>query len=722
MPERAFAPYVDVLLYPAYSITDAHAQTGQRYYTLAFITSRNGCKPAWGGVIPLADDHYRSEIEALRRAGGDVIVSFGGAVGVELGQACTSVSALQAAYQSVIDRYALTAIDFDIEGAAVADAASVDRRNRAIAGLQAANPGLQISYTLPVLPSGLVQSGLDLLRSAKRYGARVDVVNVMAMDYGSWAAPNPEGQMGRYAIDAGTNTYAQIQAIGLDAGVGITPMIGQNDVQTERFYVRDGEELLTWAKDRAWVKRLSMWSSNRDNGGCAGQVHASPSCSGIAQTSLAFTRLFAAFSGTGAVGTPPNERPTVALTSPAAATTVVPGAPLTLSASAADADGAVARVEFLVDDAVVGTDATSPYSITWSAPAPGTFVLAARAIDDRGATQRSGTVTVTADAVNGTCRYAAWAPGVVYVGGDRVAHAGREWEAKWWTQGDQPGTTGQWGVWKEVGPCASTTPSQPPVVAIDAPRSGAHFDEATPLAIEVSASDADGTITKVTFLANGTSVGTDATAPYRLAWTPPSAGEYTLTAVATSSDGGTTTSAAVAIVVDAAAPGDSGSSCGDAPAFVAGSPYKAGDVVANAGGLYRCEIAGWCSSLGTWAYAPGTGLYWNMAWSFVQSCSAGKRMAEAAPADLPAQLELRGNFPNPFFPSTQIHYALPEAAHVRLTVYDAMGRVRATLVDGVQSAGEHAVHFDASSLPSGAYLYRLQAGASSQVRQMMVAK
>ncbi|NTS78528.1 chitinase C-terminal domain-containing protein [Catenovulum sp. SM1970] len=66
---------------------------------------------------------------------------------------------------------------------------------------------------------------------------------------------------------------------------------------------------------------------------------------------------------------------------------------------------------------------------------------------------------------------------------------------------------------------------------------------------------------------------------------------------------------------------DTGSSC-DAPNYVAGTAYSAGQKVANMGGLYTCNIAGWCSSDAAWAYAPGEGLYWADAWSEAGACDA----------------------------------------------------------------------------------------------------
>lgn len=74
----------------------------------------------------------------------------------------------------------------------MADHTSVDLRNAALRQLKANNPGLIISYTLPVLPSGLTGDGVYLLQSAKNAGFTPDVINVMAMDYGDSAAPNPK--------------------------------------------------------------------------------------------------------------------------------------------------------------------------------------------------------------------------------------------------------------------------------------------------------------------------------------------------------------------------------------------------------------------------------------------------------------------------------------------------------------------------------------------------
>ncbi len=91
-------------------------------------------------------------------------------------------------------------------------------------------------------------------------------------------------------------------------------------------------------------------------------------------------------------------------------------------------------------------------------------------------------------------------------------------------------------------------------------------------------------------------------------------------------------------------------------------------------------------------------------------------------AGVPEEFALNQNFPNPFAATTQIDFALPEAAHVRLVVYDVMGREVARLVDGDMQAGYYQAALDGSRLASGTYLYRIEAGSFVAVHRMVLAK
>ncbi|GGM91304.1 sugar hydrolase [Streptomyces fuscichromogenes] len=291
-----FAPYVDTSLYPAFDLLAAANATGVKNYNLAFVTDGGGCTPKWGGVSDLSSDGVAAQIGSLRARGGDVRVSFGGASGSELATTCSSADALATAYAKVVDAYKLTKVDFDVEGGALPNATANTNRAKAIARLQASHPDLDVSFTLPVMPEGLTQDGVNLLADAKSNGVRISAVNIMAMDYG----PSYSGDMGTYAIQAATATQAQIKSVlGLSDSaawktVAVTPMIGVNDVSSEVFKVDDATQLVAFARSKG-IGWLSMWSATRDQQ-CAGGTKptADATCSSITQDKYAFAKAFAA--------------------------------------------------------------------------------------------------------------------------------------------------------------------------------------------------------------------------------------------------------------------------------------------------------------------------------------------------------------------------------------------------------------------------------------------
>jgi chitinase len=229
---------------------------------------------------------FTSQINSLRSAGGDVIVSFGGASGGEVAQTCASVSSLTAAYANVVNTYGVTRLDFDIEGAPLSDTASNNRRNQALAALQAQNPAVRVDYTLAVAPNGLPAAELGVLQNALSNGVKVSLVNIMTMDFG-----NGQNALND-AISAAQATAAQLaslygistaQAYGM---LGLTPIAGQND-DNEYFSQSDASTLESFAASNG-VQELSFWEVDGYD----------------KPTGYAYSRIFNAISGSSGGGSP----------------------------------------------------------------------------------------------------------------------------------------------------------------------------------------------------------------------------------------------------------------------------------------------------------------------------------------------------------------------------------------------------------------------------------
>ncbi|HLF14397.1 MAG TPA: T9SS type A sorting domain-containing protein, partial [Bacteroidota bacterium] len=90
--------------------------------------------------------------------------------------------------------------------------------------------------------------------------------------------------------------------------------------------------------------------------------------------------------------------------------------------------------------------------------------------------------------------------------------------------------------------------------------------------------------------------------------------------------------------------------------------------------------------------------------------------------EAPSEFALAQNYPNPFNPTTRISFDVPVGTRVRLTVYNALGQQVKTLVDRDYVPGRYSVEADLSELPSGVYLYKLQAGSFSDAKKMMLVK
>ncbi len=305
-------PYVDVTLTPTFQFQDPTANPANDV-ALGFVVAdpKNACSPSWGGAYTLDGAANLLEldrrIDQLRQAGGDITLSLGGLNNQELAVACTDQERLTSAYRQLVDRYDVNTLDLDIEGTAMADQASLQRRVAAVAAVQQEHKSLAVWLTLPVSPSGLTDDGVAVVRGMLEGGVNLRGVNVMTMDYNNGEA-RPD--MLALSLSALNGTHKQLTDLYLRLGqkltspqiwsrIGATPMIGQNDIDTERFTLENAEGLARFAVDNG-LGRVSMWSINRDapcRGTFANVVVHSNTCSGVDQDALAFSKVFAGLPG-----------------------------------------------------------------------------------------------------------------------------------------------------------------------------------------------------------------------------------------------------------------------------------------------------------------------------------------------------------------------------------------------------------------------------------------
>ena len=257
LPAHFAAPYLELSDSTAGLMAEDMNASGDKFYTLAFLIPQNGCTAQWeAGGTPIGS--YAQQIRDLQSAGGNVIISFGGAEGGELAQTCTSVPDLTAAYANIVDTYGVTRLDFDIEGSTLDDTAANQRRNQALAALQQQNPAVQVDYTLGVSPGvGLRDGEMSVLQDAQSQGVNVSAVDIMAMDFGDGESPLNDGISAARATSgelAGLYGISQAEAYGR---IGITPIAGQND-DNEYFSQDDASTLENFAASNG-LQLLGFW-------------------------------------------------------------------------------------------------------------------------------------------------------------------------------------------------------------------------------------------------------------------------------------------------------------------------------------------------------------------------------------------------------------------------------------------------------------------------------
>ncbi|MDQ1248724.1 MAG: chitinase [Actinomycetota bacterium] len=379
-----FAGYVDVTATPTYHFEDP-ISPATRDVILAFVVADKDdpCLPSWGTYYTLdkasRDLDLDRRIEQLRVVEGNVRVSFGGAINDELATVCTDEQALRKAYADVVDRYDLQSIDLDIEGEALTDTEANQRRAQAVKAVQdtqaAQDKRLGVWLTLPTDTAGLTAAGIAVLTTMLEADVDISGVNGMTMNFG---ATKPETMDMSNAVEKAalkmqqqiSDAYGAIRKPLSESEawekVGVTPMIGQNDVVTEQFTIGDAKSLNTWALNKG-IGLLSMWSLNRD-ATCGPPLPkvstiTRNTCSGVDQKGQTFADVLAVNTAFPALPSDSSPEPTATAspseTSPSQAASTDPSA-----TGAPDPSSSPGGARASLDD-----PATSPYPI-WDPTTP----------------------------------------------------------------------------------------------------------------------------------------------------------------------------------------------------------------------------------------------------------------------------------------------------------------------------------------------------------------
>lgn len=286
-------------------------------------------------------------------------------------------------------------------------------------------------------------------------------------------------------------------------------------------------------------------------------------------------------------GTPTNQLPTVSLTSPANNASFTYPTAITLTASAADADGTVSKVDFYYGTTLLYSDVTAPYSFTWSGAAVGSYNLTAKATDNAGGETTSAAVNISV--TSGTNKYPSVSltsptnnatfvsPATIllnatatdddgtiakvnFYNGTTLLYSDATYPYSYSWTGVTPGTysllakaadnLGAVKVSTTIMVTVTSASNIPPTVSLTAPTNNTTFTAPATISLTATAADADGTVSKVDFYNGATLLFSDASSPYAFSWTNVAAGSYTLTAKATDNTGAAMTSTAVTVSVN----------------------------------------------------------------------------------------------------------------------------------------------------------------------------
>ncbi len=287
----AVAPYLSLGWGSPPSPETVMTATGVRWFTLAFVLSKGTCDPRWDGYRPLTGGVDERTVLAVRKAGGDVVPSFGGGLGKKLEQSCADAEALAAAYQKVIDAYDLKAIDIDIEAGAYRSEAAQRKTLGALSLIKKANPGLVVYITLPSYRSGPDRSLIDRAAAMK---VEPDAWSVMPFSFVPSARGEDMGRISNGAVDGlkdklrSAYGYSEAQAYAHSGVSSMNGITGEREIIT----VDDFRTVAAHARLHG-LGRLTFWSVNRDRPCGSRPYPAEDSCSGMKQQPWEYTRVLA---------------------------------------------------------------------------------------------------------------------------------------------------------------------------------------------------------------------------------------------------------------------------------------------------------------------------------------------------------------------------------------------------------------------------------------------
>ncbi len=244
------------------------------------------------------------------------------------------------------------------------------------------------------------------------------------------------------------------------------------------------------------------------------------------------------------VGANGNQAPTVSLANPKSDSQLKAGENVLISAKASDPDGAITKVDFFLDDKLLGSDSDAPFELSWNAEKGARkFMVKATDDEDISTVSEAISIAVAGQTAGGGCvSVPAYKAGNIYQAGDIVQNYNSKYRcniAGWcsskaaWAY--EPGQGQHWtDAWSDLGVCAIV-----PEVKITAPAANSLILTGSDVKIEASATDSDGSITQVQFFAGNSALGTDTTAPFSANWLANGTGDIALKAIATDNEGNT---------------------------------------------------------------------------------------------------------------------------------------------------------------------------------------